>query len=382
MLEQRGISSPTGRPQWTATAIRETMMRSIYSGTGTAYATVTTRRPGGGFVRRVATPDERTLLPGIAPPIVTPQEHALVQSILERNKANAIRNNRDPVASLLRAGYVRCGHCGWTMGVKNPPPSAPGRSALYQCNARGMRVHNCPQQRISASVIDHEVWARVCMVLRSPNLIAEQLSNHRDDAGLERDLTALDKRLESIATKQTNLARAIGNVDDPEPIYAQLNALSAAKKTLEADRAALVQRMADVAADAAKVRTLTDWCGHVAAKLDNATYEQKRQALEALGVDVRVYRVGATDDAGNPLPRWQMFMRPLALGEPIVYGQAHSATYARPSPKNRRAPPRQGRHDTVGSPPPRGRRRRPRAPRRRMRGRAGSAPRRDRKRQC
>src|SRR5829696_7688448 len=151
MLEERGILSPTGRLQWTSPAIRQVITRSIYSGTGTAYATVATRRPGGGYDRRLATPEERTLLPGIAPAIVTPEEHALAQSILERNKANASRNNRDPEATLLRAGFIRCGHCGWQMNVRNPPPSRPGRSAVYQCTARWLRIHQCPQSSIAAS---------------------------------------------------------------------------------------------------------------------------------------------------------------------------------------------------------------------------------------
>ena len=55
---------------------------------------------------------------------------------------------------------------------------------------------------------------------------------------------------------------------------AELALLTMVKRTLEADREALIRRMADVAADAEKVRTLTDWCYHVGAKLENATYEQ------------------------------------------------------------------------------------------------------------
>ena len=100
---------------------------------------------------------------------------------------------------------------------------------------------------------DDVVWARVTDILRRPNVIAEQLGEHRGDGGLERDLAALDKRLADIATKQTNLAQRLALVSD------------------------------DAATDAEKLRTLADWCRHVGAKLNNATYEQKRQALEALG---------------------------------------------------------------------------------------------------
>jgi hypothetical protein len=109
--------------------------------------------------------------------------------------------------------------------------------------------------------------------------------------------------------------------DAAGPVIAELELLAKGKRTLEADREAIIRRMGDVAADSEKVRTVTDWCRHVGAKLDTATYDQKRRALEALGVGVRVYRAGTTDADGNALPRWQLFMRPLALGETIVYGQ-------------------------------------------------------------
>jgi site-specific DNA recombinase len=322
MLEERGILSPTGRPQWTATAIRQVIMRSIYSGTGTAYATVTTRRPGGGFDRRVATPEERTMLPGIAPSIVTPEEHAFAQSILERNKANASRNNRDPEATLLRAGFIRCGHCGWQMGVNNPPPSAPGFSPAYHCNARSKRVHNCPQPSISASVIDGPVWKRVSQVLANPSIIAKEVDRRRREGGLDRDLGAIEKQLTNIGEKQTRTAKAIAAVDDDSaaaPLFAELKALAASKTTLEQERDTVRARLADAQADAAKMSDLREWCERVHQNLDSMAYDHKRLALEALGVQVLCWRKDATDADGNPLPRWELSLSPLSFRNPIVY---------------------------------------------------------------
>jgi site-specific DNA recombinase len=131
MLEARGIPSSTGRPLWTAVAIRDALQRTIYSGTVTAYARRYDRRASGGYDRRKATAEERVLLPGIAPAIVSPEEQQIALAKLERNKATSIRNNRNPEATLLRAGFIRCGHCGWVMGVKHAPPSMPSRSPVY-----------------------------------------------------------------------------------------------------------------------------------------------------------------------------------------------------------------------------------------------------------
>jgi hypothetical protein len=74
-------------------------------------------------------------------------------------------------------------------------------------------------------------------------------------------------------------------------------------KTLEVDRANIMQRMADADVDRARVRTLADWAEQFGAKLATATYEQKRTALEALGVSLRIFRVGTVDAEGNPNPR-------------------------------------------------------------------------------
>jgi site-specific DNA recombinase len=328
MLEERGILSPTGRPQWTATAIRQVITRSIYSGTGTAYATVTTRRPGGGFDRRVATPEERTMLPGIAPAIVTPEEHALAQSILERNKVNASRNNRDPEATLLRAGFIRCGHCGWTMNVNNAPPSAPGFSPAYHCNAKSKRVHNCPQPSISASVIDGPVWERVSQVLADPSIIAKEVDRRRHEGGFDRDLAALEKHLAGISQKQARTAKAIAAVDDDAaaaPLLAELKALAASKTTLEQERDVLQRRLDDERADAAKMAGVREWCQRVNANLDRLSYDEKRLALEALGVEVLCWRKDAIDARGNPLPRWEIIMRPTS-GEHVVYSSTRCNT--------------------------------------------------------
>jgi hypothetical protein len=194
MLEAQGIPSSMGRPRWTPVSIRDALQRTIYSGTVTAYATRYDRRASGGYDRRKATAEERVLLPGIALAIVTPEEQQIALAMLERNKATSIRNNRNPEATLLRAGHIRCGHCGWVMSAKHSPPSMPSRSPVYQCTSRIKRAHNCPQPCISASMIDDEVWARVADLLRRPGVIAEQLGKHRGDGGLDRDLAALERR--------------------------------------------------------------------------------------------------------------------------------------------------------------------------------------------
>lgn len=323
-LYERGIASPTGQPRWTPPVIRNLLLRPVYAGTYVAYRKRAERQGNGTYKQRPGTEQETVAIPGIADAIVTDAEQAAIVARLAVNAANSTRNNRDPEATLLRAGIARCGHCGWAMCVAHPPANRPNSAPQYRCTDRAKFIHGCPLPTIAAPDVDAAVWANVCTVLRAPAIIAAEMEKHRTTGGLDRDLAALDKRLEGVATKQTTLARRLAVLSDEaaEPLMAELELLAAAKRTMAADRAALVQRMADAESDRERVRTLTEWCQHFAAHLDSATYEQKRTALEALGVQVYITKPGTLDADGNPRPRWEMTMRPLALGAPVVYASS------------------------------------------------------------
>jgi hypothetical protein len=323
-LHERGIPSPSGRERWPLSALRDLLLRHVYTGDAMAYTRRAIRKPGGGYLRRAGTPEELVPLPGIAEPIITHEEHAAVAARLAANKAHAARNNANPEATLLRAGFAVCGHCGCVLAVTNRSKagSSGGEYARYRCVERTKYLHGCPTPTIAANLVDGPVWDRVCEVLQNPAIIERELAKQRSGGGLDRDLTAIEARLETNATKRTRLVRALADFDeeaDIAEVRAQLRLLADAQKTLEADRADLVHRIEDTEADRARVRSLTDWCEQVGKTLRAATYEQKRMALDALGVKVRIYKTGTLDQAGNPYPRWVAEMRPIGSGEPTVY---------------------------------------------------------------
>ena len=60
--------------------------------------------------------DEQVSLPAdVAPPLVDRDLQAEALDRLSRNKAEAPRRNQDAEATLLRAGFARCGVCGNAM---------------------------------------------------------------------------------------------------------------------------------------------------------------------------------------------------------------------------------------------------------------------------
>ena len=313
-LHERGISSPTGRARWTPTVIRELLLRPIYAGHAMGYATRSERQPGGGYVRRVSTTAERVPLPGVAPAIVTQQEAETVAQRLMMNKAHSTRNNRNPGAALLRAGFVKCGHCGRAMNVQNAPEGQFKQSAAYRCNSRSQQGHDCPQPKIATNLLDNAVWAKVADVLRDPQIIAHEVAQHRQDGGLERGRAALERQVVSLADKQARIAKRVADIEDDAvaaPLIAELRSLAARKMAAEHELSTTERRIADRAADDAKVQSLTAWCQRVGANLDRLSYNERRLALEALGVQVRVYSNRATDQNREGHPRWTMTLSSL-----------------------------------------------------------------------
>ena len=159
-------------------------------------------------------------------------------------------------------------------------------------------------------------------VLRDPAIIADQVAKHREDGGLERQLAAVERAQATIAEKQARTAKAISLIADDEaaaPRLAELQALAAAKRAAQSEHDALQRRIADQAADRARMTSLSEWCSTVAANLDTLSYDEKRLALTALGVRVQAYRLGTSDADGTPYPRWELTMAPVSPEPTIVY---------------------------------------------------------------
>lgn len=114
----------------------------------------------------------------------------------------------------------------------------------------------------------------------------------RDDPSAT-DLAALDSRLVTIGQQQQRTARAIAALDDEvtaAPLLAELRSLAEQKARLGDERVALDAQHSAWEADQARLASLETWCRRVATNLPNLAYAQKRDILDALAVDVRVYR--------------------------------------------------------------------------------------------
>jgi hypothetical protein len=105
--------------------------------------------------------------------------------------------------------------------------------------------------------------------------------------------------------------------DVADLLMVELRSLAGQKHAANAELADLDRRIADAAADTARVKMLTDYRRRVGQNLDRLSYAEKRLALDAECVQVRVYRLGS--DEAEREGRWVLTIRPVPSEQPVAY---------------------------------------------------------------
>lgn len=303
-LTAEGIMPPSprrsGQPIWQTSTVQRICKQPAYWGEAEAYRyRVVPTRVVDAFTgetriikRRLERPPEERVSVAHTVPAIVDRELALsVTARLERNRMEATRNNQAPYMTLLRGGFAKCGYCGVNMVAKRS--SGGGKGIGYFCGSKNHDIPGCGWHSVRAAVLDHAVWERVTSLLTQPEIIAREVERRRTEDPTTANVAAVDHALADITKRQANLARVAAQVPDAdavEPIVAQLSMLAQSRRRLEAERdQILAQRDAWQAAQH-RLDDLRAWCETVASRLDTLTYEQKREALYALGVRVLVYR--------------------------------------------------------------------------------------------
>ena len=296
-LTADGIPSPTGRPRWGATTVHHILSTPLYAGEAFAFRNRVEKIPGGGYRRALRPECEQVGVPaGTVPALVDVIAFASVHARLARNKVESPRRNGTPEATLLRSGIAKCGYCNCNHMVYRTKTGP-----AYRCNGAG-RGRGCPYHSIKADALDSAVWARVVAVHVHPDIVARELERLRQGGPAVPDLLTLDRRHAGIERQRQRVARAVASLDDDEaaaPLLAQLKALAAQERELAAERAVVDTMRADWEADHARLASVSEWCGRVAENLPTLTYGEKRDALVALGVGIKVFRA-------DHLPRYEI----------------------------------------------------------------------------
>jgi site-specific DNA recombinase len=352
-LTDDGIPTSTGTPAWNRTTILRIVNNPRYAGDAVAFGprkTVCVTAPGGDKVwREIPRPEEEMIaLPaGVVPPIVTRAEADAVAGLLARNKAEQIRNHRNPDAFLLR-GYIYCGACGGTVNSAMQPSNGEGcpDRAVYLVPRTRWRHRGCPYAKVPAYKIDAEVWESLRARLGDRGFIAQQIARHRQKDTAGEELVAVEQSIADVSRRQVNLARTIGNLDDADasaPLEVELASLSTQKRSLEARRTALRAQRAAWEETGRILTQLEEWCDVWRDNLDNADFALKRKILHALDVRVSLFPAARK-------PRWEIATDwSVALGDHEPAGDIIALHTSRSGSASRRG--RRGAGDTPSRTP-------------------------------
>ena len=144
-----------------------------------------------------------------------------------------------------------------------------------------------------------------------PEIIADELRKRQTDDPTRGDLRAIDRTLAEIDRQQRNLIDQLANLGATiaDLVREKMAALAAQRQQLLTERERILLRQQAWQEAQNRLDELETWCRKVAANLGSFTYTQKRLALDALQVQVRVW---GTDHE----PRWEVTASIPLTGQP------------------------------------------------------------------
>lgn len=303
-LSAEHVPSPANGGPWWHSTLREILRNPTYIGQAVGWTGtwVKEHQPGAttSSRRRRARPVEQHVpLPNAAPALVDLATFEAVQDRLKTNQRTAIRNNRHPEDWLLRAGYIRCGLCGWNMQAYRQRTRDGGTTPVYRCNKGNAKTGTCRAHSIRGHIIDSAAWGRVVAILTRPEIIAAEVARLRADDPTENDIEAVDRRIAAVERQIRQMVNELAAFGPA--VAAAVRERAAGLETeharLQAERERVLARRAAWEQAQERLGDIQAWCNSVAVNLAEQTYAQKREALEALGIAVTVWPSDHT-------PRW------------------------------------------------------------------------------
>jgi len=299
-LTEEGIPSPSGKPYWSKSTVFRMLHEEAYKGVTYAWKwkkekTKVHRRP---FEEWIKLPD------GTTPPIVAPEVWEAVQARLERNKELSHRSAKRPEDYLLR-GYIYCGHCRYPMWGERKRRSS-GEELAYRCRGKSGHISSsCERGKglpwINARELDAWVWQQVERLLTQPEIVAQELTRMESNDDLVDGIKRVKRLIAAKTQEEENLLRLVRFAQDDgdqtavelcETFFQELKRVRQRRTELERELEELLDQQRRRKEAKARLKNVTDWCLHVASRLREFSFEEKRLALEALQAEVRVYRSG------------------------------------------------------------------------------------------
>ena len=290
-FKSRGIPTSTGRGVWVAQTLTRMLRNPLYVGRRIALEREYFDEQVAGVGRRTKHRKRTSgtiVMDNVAQAIIDDNIFNAVQLRLATNKERSVRNNRNPTATLLRGGFARCGYCGNALQLKR----CRGTRTQYTCRTRYERSSDCPAFAMDTHLLDQEAWARVEQVLLDPDVIAREVSRHREKGLDQRLLRSAERRVTDAERKRQNLIKRLAAIDDDAiaaAVQSEIANLQAEVNTARNMLAELQQEQAHWEFSQTQFNDLRSRLGVVATNVAALDYDGKRLALEALGVEAKLW---------------------------------------------------------------------------------------------
>ena len=271
-----------GRPTfWGQGAVRRILTEPAYKGEPSAWRW---RRLKGGKVE-LRPKSEWIALPGdTTPAIVTSETFDVVSRRLAANKGADTRNAARPY--LLR-GLIVCEVCGRKMRTS---PERGRRT--YRCSSRETPAGACGGKRVDADIVEAWAWAETRRTLEDRSVIEAEIAARHDsgpDPALVAERASLARLIERAEGQQERLMHLLrDDVAMPVDLFRrEIAAAEEEKRRLRGELATVDRQLAEDDDALASLQDVVDYCDAVVGHLDDADFDLKRLALEAVDAAVR-----------------------------------------------------------------------------------------------
>jgi hypothetical protein len=297
-LTDMGIPAPKGGDIWRPTTVHNILTQEAYTGKHHAFKRKFWYEDG--HMHHVLRDKDEwiEIADGCIPQLIDPDTFEQCQKILDYNKQHAARNNPNIQDTLLR-GYCFCGYCGSRMSVQRNYTQHTIDYRCYKENQSFKGKKECKGAHVRSYILDKIGWQKIVEIILNPDLVEQELKKQRIEDPTKGSLKASEELLSQTVTAIINLTTALQTTTDPIAqgiLTARIAELGKLKLGYE-DHYDQILRYRINWEDAMRaLDTFKRWCDEHRERLTDPSYEptweEKREALEMIGLRIEVFRDG------------------------------------------------------------------------------------------
>jgi site-specific DNA recombinase len=301
-LRTLGVPTPSGRSLWDRSSVHRMLKNRVYTGktyvfTQTRIETQNHRKSSrkNRATRVVFKPVEEWIeIPNATPPILSEELYNAAQERLKKNKELASRNAKREY--LLRC-HVFCGRCGRRYtGVTATIKTKKGitEQSRYRC-PKNMKIISpipCRNRSWTTGLLDRLVWGEIEQLLIQPESILAGLETKQAEAEKEKsyqvELETVQCQLNHARKEKDRIWKAFEFTGDEAKFEGEIKEIMARFEALEIRKAELENRVEMSRQADNNAKGIEKFCELARRNITDFSFSDKRLALEALDIKVRV----------------------------------------------------------------------------------------------